>query len=127
GPNSISVHPGVKYKIEVCGTVINNCDYSDNYFSFSSNAFDFGCSYGTKYSNTTGKLCINVINDNKIHRTLRWGDVGEDVKILQRYLGLSPDGVYGRGTVTKVKTWQSLNGIYPDGVFGSASRIKAGL
>ena len=109
------------------GLILN--DFSDRTFTIKSSlaSVDLGCLYGARYSTITGKLCNNVINDNKIYRTLRWGDVGEDVKILQRYLGMYPDGVYGRGTVTKVKTWQRLNNIYPDGVFGNASRIKAGL
>ena len=95
---------------------------------------DNGCK-GSKYNSMTGQLCGNykineVINkDNnyaklKIIRTIRRGVTGEDVKTIQKYFGLDADGVYGRGTMAKVKEWQIMNGLYADGVFGSGSRAK---
>jgi peptidoglycan L-alanyl-D-glutamate endopeptidase CwlK len=49
---------------------------------------------------------------------------GDDVKELQKALGLTEDGVFGRGTALKVKQWQASNGLKADGSFGSASRTK---
>ncbi len=51
-------------------------------------------------------------SNNKIHtsitRTLKWGIRGDDVKRLQDFLGLKSDGVFGRGTLLKVKEWQIM-------------------
>ncbi|MFA6354880.1 MAG: peptidoglycan-binding domain-containing protein [Candidatus Paceibacterota bacterium] len=88
---------------------------------------DDSCTVGTIYSSITGKLCPIDSTRVRITRTLRWGTKGDDVKILQRYLGLYADGVYGRGTVAKVKEWQTQKGLNTDGTFGYYSRVTAGL
>jgi hypothetical protein len=49
---------------------------------------------------------------------------GTDVSALQKYLGISQDGVYGYQTVTAVKAWQTRNGLKADGVFGPACFAK---
>ena len=49
---------------------------------------------------------------------LKKGSSGEDVKRLQKFLGLTQDGDFGPGTEAKVKGWQSANGLTPDGVVG---------
>lgn len=97
---------------------------------------DSGCN-GTMYSTTTGKLCgtcsssgAGCYNSNtitRITRTLRQGVIGDDVKKLQQFLGIEADGVFGRGTASKVKEWQVNNGLIGDGLFGYQSRIKANL
>lgn len=54
-------------------------------------------------------------------RTLRLTSprtTGEDVKTLQRRLGISDDGVFGSGTLASVKAYQSSHGLQPDGVVG---------
>jgi len=53
--------------------------------------------------------------------TLKLGSKGEDVKSLQKYLGLNPDGIFGPGTLSKVKEWQQSKGLIPDGVIGPKS------
>jgi len=35
--------------------------------------------------------------------TIKLGSTGEDVKVLQKYLGLTPDGSFGPNTDKKVK------------------------
>lgn len=53
--------------------------------------------------------------------TIKLGSKGEDVKVLQKYLGLTPDGDFGPVTDKKVKEWQKANGLIPDGVIGPKS------
>lgn len=53
--------------------------------------------------------------------TIRLGSRGEDVKVLQNYLGLKADGIFGLNTEKKVKEWQKANGLTPDGVIGQKS------
>lgn len=55
---------------------------------------------------------------------LKKGSSGEDVKRLQKYLGLTPDGDFGRVTELKVKEWQSSNSLKPDGIVGDATWNK---
>ena len=38
--------------------------------------------------------------------TIKLGSKGEDVKVLQKYLGLTQDGNFGPMTDKKVKEWQ---------------------
>jgi len=53
--------------------------------------------------------------------TIKLGSKGEDVKVLQKYLGLNPDGDFGPKTLLKVKEWQLKNGLVADGVIGPKS------
>jgi len=53
--------------------------------------------------------------------TIKLGSKGEDVKVLQKYLGLNPDGDFGPKTDQKVKEWQKSKGLYPDGIIGPKS------
>jgi len=60
---------------------------------------------------------------------LKLGSTGEDVKILQRRLGLIADGVFGPNTEKKVIEWQKSNGLNPDGIVGKMTwdKMKLGL
>lgn len=49
---------------------------------------------------------------------LKIGSTGEEVKKLQKKLGLNPDGSFGPVTDAKVKDWQSKNGLVADGIVG---------
>lgn len=61
-------------------------------------------------------------NQNKnLSRTLRKGMSGEDVKLIQRILGLIDDGVFGPMTANKVKEWQAEKGLKEDGILGKES------
>lgn len=53
--------------------------------------------------------------------TLKLGSKGEDVKILQKYLGLMVDGIFGIQTELKVKAWQKSKGLVADGIIGTKS------
>jgi peptidoglycan hydrolase-like protein with peptidoglycan-binding domain len=49
---------------------------------------------------------------------LKLGGRGENVKILQRFLGLKDDGDFGPKTEATVKKWQSEHKLLPDGIVG---------
>lgn len=50
--------------------------------------------------------------------TLERGDRGASVKVLQRWLGLKADGVFGGGTLRVVKRFQRRHHLKADGVVG---------
>ena len=50
--------------------------------------------------------------------TLKKGSKGEDVKVLQRALGVKDDGVFGDITDKAVRAYQKAHGLYPDGIVG---------
>lgn len=50
--------------------------------------------------------------------TLRRGARGDDVKILQRRLGLHDDGIFGADTDAAVRAFQRAKGLFVDGVVG---------
>jgi putative chitinase len=58
---------------------------------------------------------------------LKKGSTGEDVKKLQRFLGLSDDGSFGPGTEKAVKEWQEKHGLSADGIVGNATWERMGL
>lgn len=55
---------------------------------------------------------------------LKVGSNGEDVKKLQEKLGIGADGSFGPGTEKAVKAWQSSNGLTPDGIVGDGTWSK---
>ncbi|MFD8496212.1 peptidoglycan-binding protein [Amycolatopsis sp. NPDC059657] len=63
------------------------------------------------------------------HATVRRGSTGADVALVQRYLGLKADGVFGADTESAVKRYQSAQGLTADGIVGAATwgRIDSGL
>jgi len=50
--------------------------------------------------------------------TLRKGSRSQAVVHVQRVVGALADGIYGRGTLAKVKQWQRAKGLVADGVVG---------
>ena len=58
------------------------------------------------------------------YKTLRKGDQGVEVVMLQEalaslgYLTTASDGIYGTGTATAVRSFQSANGLDADGIAG---------
>ena len=49
---------------------------------------------------------------------LKSGSRGKEVKELQEFLDIEADGIFGKGTETAVKRWQSDNGLVADGIVG---------
>lgn len=54
-------------------------------------------------------------------KTIKKGSIGDEVKVLQKYLGINVDGIFGPVTEKKVKEWQKENGLTPDGIVGPKS------
>ena len=50
--------------------------------------------------------------------TLKQGSKGGDVKLLQKYMGVTQDGIWGPKTTEAVKKWQASKGLTPDGIVG---------
>ena len=64
---------------------------------------------------------IEITEDETIARTLRRGMRGEDVKRIQRELGMpaaEQDGIFGPKTERAVRTFQQNSGIQVDGIIG---------
>jgi len=58
----------------------------------------------------------------------RTGTKGAGVCLIQRVLGLTPDGKFGKQTAAALKKWQSAHGLQADGVYGAATnRAMGGL
>jgi len=53
--------------------------------------------------------------------TLRKGSIGDSVKTLQRLLGITADGKFGKGTKAAVIAYQQKHGLAADGVVGPAT------
>lgn len=52
-------------------------------------------------------------------KTIKIGSRGEDVTALQKKLGITPDGVFGKDTDNAVRSWQRQHGLTVDGVVGN--------
>lgn len=63
----------------------------------------------------------NIIDFNTM---IRVGSNSDTVKAVQTKLGLSVDGIFGKGTEAAVKSWQTANGLTPDGIVGPATLKK---
>ena len=58
---------------------------------------------------------------------LKVGSRGKEVKELQEFLEIEADGIFGKGTESSVKKWQSENGLVADGIVGPATWDAMGL
>lgn len=59
--------------------------------------------------------------------TIKNGSKGEDVKKLQKALGLTADGIFGKNTETAVKEFQKKHNLTADGIVGSATWKALGI
>ena len=83
---------------------------------------------------TVSALCIDsYYNKGSAKETLYWGASGEEVRKLQTtlknwgYYDGPVDGVYGGGTFTAVKKFQTKHGLTADGVVGPATAKALGF
>jgi hypothetical protein len=49
---------------------------------------------------------------------LKNGSTGSNVKLLQEFLNIQADGIFGKGTTKSVKEFQNTNGLTADGIVG---------
>jgi TP901 family phage tail tape measure protein len=59
--------------------------------------------------------------------TIKLGSSGDLVKQLQKALGISIDGIFGKATLNAVKAFQKKNGLTADGIVGSKTWSKLGV
>lgn len=60
-------------------------------------------------------------------KTLKKGSKGDDVKTLQRLLGVAVDGDFGQKTHDALVAWQKAHGLVADGIAGSKTFEALGL
>ena len=70
--------------------------------------------------------CLSIKINHKT-MLLKLGSRGENVKILQEFLNIGNDGVFGKGTEAAVMSWQSANHLTVDGIVGSKTWSAMGL
>lgn len=58
---------------------------------------------------------------------LKMGDRGEEVKTLQKALGITVDGDFGPGTKAAVVAFQRKHGLFADGIVGKNSWARLGV
>lgn len=58
---------------------------------------------------------------------IKKGATGEDVKVIQKALGILADGIFGPGTEAKVKYFQKTNGLTADGIVGRLTYYMIGI
>lgn len=58
---------------------------------------------------------------------LKNGSRGEEVKVLQKKLNITADGIFGANTEKTVKEFQSKNGLVDDGIVGAKTWAKLGV
>lgn len=117
-----------EYKKETIETWRN----AHNTGQFNAKKMSYECVQSTKkttITSTSGLLtedkCLNT--SKSISKTLKIGMIGDEVKFLQQLLDIKDDGIFGTGTLEKVKEWQRLNNLNPDGIFGARSLEKSGI
>ena len=79
---------------------------------------------GGKASASVKPQITNAVTQKAAARTLRRGMKGDDVKRLQKALGIGADGDFGFGTDSALKKWQRANGLTADGIAGPATLAK---
>jgi hypothetical protein len=58
---------------------------------------------------------------------LKKGSRGNEVKLVQEFLNILADGIFGSGTEKSVKEWQTRNGLLADGIVGPKTWREMGL
>ena len=76
-------------------------------------------------NNLTQYDAVTVLAPTKSTRDLiRKGDTGEKVKVIQKAVGTTGDGIFGEQTEKAVREFQSKNGLAVDGIVGPLTWAK---
>ena len=78
----------------------------------------------SRYNTAMQVLTGDIPSRAKFSGTVRIGDKGNNVKLVQEKLGLVADGIFGGGTDAAVKKWQAANGLAADGIVGPKTYAK---
>ena len=78
----------------------------------------------SRYNTAMQALTGDMPSRAQFSGTVRIGDRGNNVKLVQEKLGLAADGIFGSGTDAAVKKWQSENGLTADGIVGPKTYAK---
>ena len=76
---------------------------------------------------------IMILFESSVFALSKMGSTGQEVRNIQTrlknwgYYTYTVDGIYGSRTVTAVKSYQRKNGLTPDGIAGPATLSKIGL
>ncbi|MBP6857077.1 peptidoglycan-binding protein [Candidatus Pacearchaeota archaeon] len=97
--------------------------FSGNSLHSSGSGFKLSFNPGVSTS-STGEVPISLSNA-KNGKYFYNGDTGDDVKNIQRIVGVIPTGNYDKITEQAVIKWQAENGLASDGKFGKNSLEKA--
>ena len=81
-------------------------------------------SRGKKY--VAGVISLPYLDRYNLTRYLKKGCKGDDVKKMQKIIGTTADGIFGKNTLSKLKTWQTNHGLKADGVVGKNTAHKLG-
>lgn len=76
---------------------------------------------------TTPAVQVATKTPAALRRMLTRGTHGDDVKAVQRIVGTTPDGDYGRLTESAVIRWQGRRHLTPDGIVGAATARAMGF
>lgn len=71
---------------------------------------------GKKY--VAGVILLPYVDKFNLTRLLKKGCKGNDVKEMQKIIGTTADGIFGKNTLAKLKKWQTNHGLKADGVVG---------
>lgn len=98
--------------------------------------------WGGDYSGRPDPMHIEVIDTEKrcaqvllrvtalpaaLWPTLRRGSIGPAVEVIQRFLGIKPDGIFGPDTEAAVRRYQQMRGLVVDGAVGPRTWAETGL
>ena len=72
-------------------------------------------------------LCYHIKIKLWLLKILKKGSRGTEVKLLQEFLNIASDGIFGNGTEKSVKEWQTKNGLLSDGIVGPKTWKAMGL
>ena len=78
----------------------------------------------SRYNTAMQALTGDMPSRAQFSGTVRLGDRGNNVKLVQEKLGLAADGIFGGGTDAAVKKWQAENGLAADGIVGPKTYAK---
>lgn len=65
-----------------------------------------------------GVILLPYVDKFNLTRLLKKGCKGNDVKEMQKIIGTTADGIFGKNTLAKLKKWQTNHGLKADGIVG---------